>query len=224
MRTRRRAVVVAGGWGAVRERGAWGGDARRWQEVRVDRGGVDGGHRAGGCSGLRRRHQGARRRGGADAVRGGRGGGEVRLSGQETGGEGGRYRTVGGYGPWAGDLSTRGVGGGVATSPGKTTPYSLFHIQERATLFVGAGVPIYEGQIIGGTRRPNDLNVNAVRPKKLTNVRAAGKDEATVLTPPNPITIESALEWLEEDELLEVTPQSLRLRKRILPANLRKRV
>jgi GTP-binding protein len=112
----------------------------------------------------------------------------------------------------------------VSTCQGKTTPYSLFHIQERATLFVGAGVPIYEGQIIGETRRSKDLSVNAVRPKKLTNVRAAGKDEATVLTPSSPITIESALEWLEEDELLEVTPQSLRLRKRLLPANLRKRV
>jgi GTP-binding protein len=142
----------------------------------------------------------------------------------DTRGEGILYRTVSGYEPWAGDLSHRGVGAVVSTSLGKTTPYSLFHIQERATLFIGAGVPIYEGQIIGENRRPKDMNVNAVRPKKLTNVRAAGKDEATVLTTPTPITIESALEWLEGDELLEVTPKSLRLRKRILPANLRKRV
>jgi len=142
----------------------------------------------------------------------------------DTRGDGSLYRTVSGYEPWAGDLSHRGVGAVVSTSPGKTTPYSLFHIQDRATLFIGAGVPIYKGQIIGETRRTKDVNVNAVRPKKLTNVRAAGKDEATVLTPPSPMTIESALEWLEEDELLEVTPQSLRLRKRILPANLRKRV
>ncbi len=141
----------------------------------------------------------------------------------DTRGDGILHRTVSGYEPWAGDLSHRGVGAVVSTSQGKTTPYSLFHIQERAKLFVGAGVPIYEGQIIGETRRNRDLNVNAVRPKKLTNVRAAGKDEATVLTPPSPVTIESALEWLEEDELLEVTPKSLRLRKRILPANLRKR-
>jgi GTP-binding protein len=111
----------------------------------------------------------------------------------------------------------------VSTSNGKTTPYSLYHIQERASLFVGPGVPVYEGQIIGETRRPRDLNVNAVRPKKLTNVRAAGKDEATVLTPARPVSIEWALEWMEDDELLEVTPQSLRLRKRILQANLRKR-
>ncbi len=142
----------------------------------------------------------------------------------DTRGEGVFYRTVSGYEPWAGDLSHRGFGAVVSTSAGKTTPYSLFHIQERANLFIGSGVPVYEGQIIGETRRPKDLNVNAVRPKKLTNVRAAGKDEATVLTPPAPITIESALEWMEDDELLEVTPESLRLRKRILQANLRKRV
>ncbi len=141
----------------------------------------------------------------------------------DTRGEGMLYRTVSGYEPWAGELARRGVGAVVSTSAGKTTPYSLFHIQERATLFVGAGVPVYEGQIIGETRRGRDLNVNAVRPKKLTNIRAAGKDEATVLTPPRAIGIEAALEWLEDDELLEVTPRSLRLRKRILPANLRKR-
>jgi GTP-binding protein len=141
----------------------------------------------------------------------------------DTRGEGILYRTVSGYEPWAGELSRRSVGAVISTAQGKTTPYSLFHIQERAKLFVGAGVPVYEGQIIGETRRGKDLSVNAVRPKKLTNVRAAGKDEATVLTPASPMTIEAALEWLEDDELLEVTPESLRLRKRILAANMRKR-
>ncbi|MGE4606714.1 MAG: translational GTPase TypA [Myxococcota bacterium] len=141
----------------------------------------------------------------------------------DTRGEGVMYRTVSGYEPWAGELAHRGVGAVISTSAGKTTPYSLFHIQERANLFVGAGVPVYEGQIIGETRRPRDLKVNAVRPKKLTNVRAAGKDEATVLTPPNEVTIEWALEWMDDGELLEVTPASLRLRMRILQANLRKR-
>ena len=141
----------------------------------------------------------------------------------DTRGDGILYRTVSGYEPWAGDRSRRGVGAVISTAQGKTTPYSLFHIQERAKLFVGSGVPVYEGQIIGETRRGRDLSVNAVRPKKLTNVRAAGKDEATVLTTATPMTIEAALEWLEDDELLEVTPLSLRLRKRILAANLRKR-
>jgi GTP-binding protein len=88
---------------------------------------------------------------------------------------------------------------------------------------VGAGVPVYEGQVIGENRRENDMNVNAVRAKKLTNIRAAGKDEATILTPAREVAIEWALEWLEDDELLEVTPESLRLRKRILSGSFRKR-
>jgi GTP-binding protein len=141
----------------------------------------------------------------------------------DTRGEGVLHRTVRGYEPWSGDLPRRGVGAVVATEAGKTTAYSLFSIQERSTLFVGAGVPVYEGQVIGENRRANDMNVNAVRAKKLTNIRAAGKDEATILTPPHEVEIEWALEWLEEDELLEVTPQSLRLRKRILSGSFRKR-
>ena len=141
----------------------------------------------------------------------------------DTRGEGVLHRTVRGYEPLAGDLPRRGLGAVVATEAGKTTAYSLFSIQERATLFVGAGVPVYEGQVIGENRRANDMNVNAVRAKKLTNIRAAGKDEATILTPPREVAIEWALEWLEDDELLEVTPQSLRLRKRVLSGSFRKR-
>jgi GTP-binding protein len=82
---------------------------------------------------------------------------------------------------------------------------------------------VYEGQVVGESRRPGDLNVNVCRAKKLTNIRAAGRDENTLLSPPRDMTIERSLEWIEPDELLEVTPESLRLRKRILPANLRKR-
>jgi len=133
------------------------------------------------------------------------------------------HRTVRGYEPWAGDLMDRPVGAIVSTDQGKTTAYSLFGIQERANLFVGAGLPVYEGQIVGENRREKDMNVNVTRAKKLTNIRAAGKDEATILTPPRRVQIEWALEWMAEDELLEVTPQNLRLRKRVLPANLRKR-
>ena len=140
-----------------------------------------------------------------------------------TRGEGVLHRTVRGYEPWAGELPRRGQGAVIATEPGRTTAYSLFHIQERAQLFVGAGVSVYEGQIIGENSRDRDMDVNAVRAKKLTNIRAAGKDENTVLSTPREVEIEWALEWLEEDELLEVTPLSLRLRKRILPGNLRKR-
>ena len=119
--------------------------------------------------------------------------------------------------------SRRNVGAVVCSEGGQTTPYSLFHVQERTTLFVGPGVPVYEGQIIGENRRAGDMVVNAVRAKKLTNIRAAGKDENTVVTPPRKLTIESALEWIEDDELLEVTPAALRLRKRVLSASFRKR-
>jgi GTP-binding protein len=141
----------------------------------------------------------------------------------DTRGEGVLHRTVRGYEPLAGDLPRRGLGAVVVTETGRTTAYSLFKIQERATLFVGAGVAVYEGQVIGENRRENDMNVNAVRAKKLTNIRAAGKDEATILTPAREVAIEWALEWLEDDELLEVTPQSLRLRKRVLSGSFRKR-
>jgi GTP-binding protein len=141
----------------------------------------------------------------------------------DTRGEGVLHRTVRGYDPWTGDLPRRPVGAIVATDPGQTTAYALFKIQERADMFVGAGVPVYEGQIVGENRRPGDMNVHVARLKKLTNIRAAGKDEATILTPPRQMSIETALGWIEEDELLEVTPAALRLRKKILPANLRKR-
>ncbi len=141
----------------------------------------------------------------------------------DTRGEGILHRTVRGYEPHAGPLQSRQVGAIVASETGQTTPYALYNIQERSTLFVGPGLPVYEGQVVGENRRAGDLDVNVCRAKKLTNVRAAGKDEATVVTTPRMITIESALEWIEEDELLEVTPKALRLRKRVLPRNLRKR-
>jgi GTP-binding protein len=141
----------------------------------------------------------------------------------DTRGEGVLHRTVSGYEPWAGELEGRGVGAIVATEPGMTTPYALHNIQERATLFVEAGVTVYEGQVVGENRRPGDMNVNVCRAKKLTNIRAAGRDEASVVSPPRRLTIESALEWIEDDELLEVTPAALRLRKRELRASHRKR-
>ncbi len=140
-----------------------------------------------------------------------------------TRGEGVLHRTVRGYEPHAGPLAGRGVGAIVATETARTTPYALHNIQERATLFVGPGVPVYEGQVVGENRRTGDINVNVCRAKKLTNIRAAGKDEASAVSPPRKLTIESALGWIEDDELLEVTPKALRLRKRILPANRRKR-
>jgi GTP-binding protein len=141
----------------------------------------------------------------------------------DTRGEGVLHRTVRGYEPHSGELQTRTLGAIVASDAGKTTAHALFGIQERANMFVGAGVEVYEGQVVGENRRPRDMNVNVCRAKKLTNIRAAGKDDAAILTPARPISIEGALEWIADDELLEVTPQSLRLRKRILAASGRKR-
>jgi GTP-binding protein len=141
----------------------------------------------------------------------------------DTRGEGVLHRTLRGYEPWSGDLSSRGVGAIVASEKGRSTAHALFNIQQRATMFVGPGVDVYEGQVVGENRRPGDMNVNVARAKKLTNMRASGRDESPILTPPRELEIEWALEWLADDELLEVTPHSLRLRKRILPANFRKR-
>jgi GTP-binding protein len=111
----------------------------------------------------------------------------------------------------------------VSTDTGQTTPHAIFKIQERSTLFVPTGQPVYEGQVVGEARRPGDLNVNVCRAKKLDNMRASGKDDSVIITPHRKLTIETAMEWIESDELLEVTPENLRLRKRVLAANLRKR-
>jgi GTP-binding protein len=141
----------------------------------------------------------------------------------DTRGEGILHRTVRGYEPWSGDLPTRSVGAIVATEGGDTTAYALWKIQERADLFVGPGVACYEGMIVGANRRAGDMNVHISRAKKLTNIRAAGKDENVVLTPPRLVAVEWALGWIAEDELVEVTPKSLRLRKRALSGSQRKR-
>jgi len=141
----------------------------------------------------------------------------------DTRGEGVLHRTVSGWEPWSGDLPRRERGALVATEAGRSTPHAIQKIQERATLFVGPGEAVYEGQVVGESRRPGDLNVNLCRAKKLDNMRAAGRDDNVLLSPPRRPGIESALEWIEEDELLEVTPESLRLRKKVLPASQRKR-
>ncbi len=141
----------------------------------------------------------------------------------DTRGEGILYRTVQGFEPFAGDLPGRTVGPVVCTDLGKTTPHAIFKIQERATLFVAPGVDVYEGQIVGESRRAGDLNVNLTRAKKLDNMRASGRDENVIITPHKKLTIEAALGWIEDDELLEVTPVELRLRKRVLSQSFRKR-
>ncbi|MFP6683103.1 MAG: translational GTPase TypA, partial [Polyangiaceae bacterium] len=128
-----------------------------------------------------------------------------------------------GWVPYSGVMLRRKQGAIVSDRKGKTTPYALFHLQPRGVMFVPSGTVVYEGMIVGEHNRPDDLVVNAVREKKLTNIRAAGRDENTILAPPRRYEIESALEWIDRDELLEVTPDALRLRKKVLAGNRRPR-
>jgi GTP-binding protein len=126
-----------------------------------------------------------------------------------------------GYIPWKGHILDRVNGAMVSDRPGMSVAYALWYLEERGKLFVKENVEVYEGMIVGENNRSNDLNVNVCREKKLTNIRAAGKDEAVVLTPVLPLTIDWAITWIADDEVLEVTPNHLRLRKRILDQNKR---
>ena len=126
-----------------------------------------------------------------------------------------------GYEPWHGHMSKRQTGALVADRTGKTTTYALFHLQPRGILFVKENTPVYEGMIIGENSRENDLDVNVTKEKKLTNMRSSGADDALQLIPPKIMSLEQAIEFIKEDELVEITPQSVRLRKKVLEANKR---
>ena len=128
-----------------------------------------------------------------------------------------------GYGPWAGEVTHRTNGVLVADRSGVSNAYALFNLQDRAELFIGAGVEVYEGMIVGENSRSGDLDVNPTKEKKLTNIRTHAHDEALRLTPPRPLTLESAIEFIAVDELVEVTPASIRLRKRLLSQHDRRR-
>ena len=127
------------------------------------------------------------------------------------------------YGPWAGPISGRSRGVMVADREGVAVAYALFNLQERGTMFVKPGDPVYEGMIVAEHVRPGDLDVNATKEKKLTNMRTTASDEMVILEPPRQITLELALEYIEDDELIEVTPLSVRLRKRELEATARRK-
>jgi GTP-binding protein len=127
------------------------------------------------------------------------------------------------WGPWQGSMRARSTGSLVADRLGETTTYALFNLQERGSLFARPGTKVYEGMIIGENARAVDLDVNGVKEKKLTNMRASSADEAMRLVPVKDLSLEQALEFISEDELVEVTPQSIRLRKRVLRANERPR-
>jgi GTP-binding protein len=123
------------------------------------------------------------------------------------------------WGDWQGVLRGRATGSLVADRTGETTTYALFNLQERGMLFIRPGTKVYEGMIIGENARAVDLDVNAVKEKKLTNMRAASADDAMRLVPPKELSLEQAIEFISDDELVEVTPQNIRLRKRVLKAN-----
>ena len=140
-----------------------------------------------------------------------------------TQGEGLLNHTFDGYEPTIKDLKMRQSGSLVVMEPGEVFAYSLYKLQDRGTFFVDPGTEVYVGMIVGANARAGDLNINVTKNKKLTNVRASGSDDNINLTPPKKLTLEEALEYIADDELVEVTPQSIRLRKRVLDPGMRKR-
>ncbi len=128
-----------------------------------------------------------------------------------------------GYAPYKGDLSYRKTGSLIAYESGESITYGLFSAQERGTLFIGPGVKVYSGMVVGQNPKAEDIEINVCKTKKLTNTRSSSADEALKLTPPKIMSLEQALDFIDTDELLEVTPDSLRIRKRILDPTLRKR-
>jgi GTP-binding protein len=141
----------------------------------------------------------------------------------DTRGTGIMNRLFAGYRPWAGPIEGRRNGSLISNADGEAVQYALFYLQERGALFVDPGQKVYAGMIMGEHSRDNDLDVNPIREKKLTNIRAAGKDEALLLTPPRRMSLEQAIAYIEDDELVEVTPGAVRLRKRYLDPHERKR-
>jgi GTP-binding protein len=128
-----------------------------------------------------------------------------------------------GYEPYRGDFPSRSTGSLVSDRAGSSVPYALYNLEPRGTLFIGPNIPVYEGMIVGEHNRDTDLDVNPCKTKKLTNIRAAARDENVVLTPFRQLTLEMAINFIREDELVEVTPQSIRMRKATLTASERKR-
>ena len=127
------------------------------------------------------------------------------------------------YAPYKGDIQYRKQGSLIAFEAGDAITYGLFNAQERGTLFIGAGEKVYAGMVIGQTGRSEDIEVNVCKTKKLTNTRSSSADEALRLSPPRILSLEQALDFIDTDELLEVTPKNLRIRKKILDHTMRKR-
>ena len=126
-----------------------------------------------------------------------------------------------GWEPWHGAIPARATGALVADRTGVATAFALYNLQERGEIFIDPGTTVYEGMIIGENARVNDMDVNPTKEKKQTNMRASTADEAIRLIPPRKLSLEQAIEFINDDELVEITPQSIRLRKRVLASNLR---
>ncbi len=141
----------------------------------------------------------------------------------ETRGTGIMHRVFREYGPFAGPISDRRNGVLVSNGNGKSVPYALMNLEDRGTLFIGAGVAVYEGMIIGEHSRGRDIDVNPMKTKRLTNIRASGTDEAVRLTTPRRMSLEQSIAYIQDDELVEITPDSIRLRKRFLDPHRRKK-
>lgn len=141
----------------------------------------------------------------------------------DTKGEGVMNHSFLEFRPFSGSVESRSNGALVSMENGETTGFSLFNIQERGVLFVGPQTKVYVGMIIGEHSRDNDLDVNPIKAKNLTNMRTSGSEEAIKLIPPRELTLERALEWIEDDEILEVTPLNIRIRKKYLDPTVRRR-
>jgi GTP-binding protein len=141
----------------------------------------------------------------------------------DTRGTGIMNRLFSGFEPWCGPIEGRRNGSLISSENGAAVQYALWYLQERGTLFVSPGEAVYVGMVLGEHSRESDLDINPIKEKKLTNIRAAGKDEAMLLIPPRKMSLEQAIAYIEDDELVEVTPSAVRLRKRHLDPNERKR-
>jgi len=127
------------------------------------------------------------------------------------------------YAPHRGTIPGRRNGVLISNATGKSVPFALWNLEDRGVMFIGGGVEVYEGMIIGEHSRGNDLEVNPMKSKKLTNIRASGSDEAVRLTTPRTLKLEEAISYIDDDELVEVTPQHIRIRKRLLNPHDRKK-
>ena len=142
---------------------------------------------------------------------------------QDTHGEGILNTIFDGYDEWRGDLPARSTGSLISYETGVAVAYGLFNAQERGILFIGPGVKVYSGMVIGQNPKAEDIEINVCKTKKLTNTRSSSADEALKLTTPKEMSLEQCLDFIDTDELLEITPVSLRIRKKILDPTMRKR-